>query len=102
MQSFDGSDGTRLAYHRTGKGEPLVVLPGGPMLASAYLGDLGGLSARRSLVRLDLRGTGDSAVPTDPSTYRCDRQVTTSRRCDCTSDRSASTWPRTRRVRRWL
>lgn len=75
MTSFDAPDGTRLAYHSDGAGEPLVCLPGGPMQASAYLGDLGGLSAHRRLVRLDLRGTGDSAAPTDPSTYRCDRQV---------------------------
>jgi pimeloyl-ACP methyl ester carboxylesterase len=76
MATFDGVDGTRLAYHRTGEGDPLICLPGGPMQASAYLGDLGGLSAYRSLVRLDLRGTGESAIPADPVTYRCDRQVT--------------------------
>jgi hypothetical protein len=45
------------------------------MQASAYLGDLGGLSAHRWLVLLDLRGTGESAIPADPATYRCDRQV---------------------------
>ena len=45
------------------------------MQASAYLGDLGGLSAHRSLVLLDLRGTGGSAVPVDPASYRCDRLV---------------------------
>jgi pimeloyl-ACP methyl ester carboxylesterase len=45
------------------------------MRASAYLGDLGGLSRQRQLVMLDLRGTGDSAVPADPATYRCDWQV---------------------------
>ncbi|MEH1057092.1 alpha/beta hydrolase [Micromonospora sp. CPCC 206171] len=53
----------------------MICLPGGPMLASAYLGDLGGLSAHSSLVRLDLRGTGESAVPADPATYRYDRLV---------------------------
>ncbi len=68
-------DGTELAYSRTGDGPPLVCLPGGPMQASAYLGDLGGLTAHRSLVLVDLRGTGESAVPADPATYRCDRQV---------------------------
>ena len=68
-------DGTPLAYHRTGAGAPLVCLPGGPMRSAAYLGDLGGLSARCSLVRLDLRGTGGSGVPADVSTYRCDAQV---------------------------
>lgn len=75
MTTFDVPDGTRLSYHRTGHGEPLVCLPGGPMRASAYLGSLGGLSAHRALVLLDLRGTGDSAVPSDPATYRCDRQA---------------------------
>ncbi|WP_412544366.1 alpha/beta hydrolase [Longispora sp. K20-0274] len=40
-----------------------------------YLADLGGLSAHRTLVLLDNRGTGASAVPADPSTYRVDRLV---------------------------
>ncbi|GAA3446164.1 alpha/beta fold hydrolase [Planomonospora venezuelensis] len=75
METFGGADGTRLAYHRTGEGHPLVCLPGGPMLASAYLGDLGGFPARHPLVLPDLRGTGESAVPADPASYRCDRQV---------------------------
>ncbi|MGQ4382415.1 alpha/beta fold hydrolase [Streptomyces sp. SAS_270] len=75
MPSFTASDGTELAYHLDGEGEPLLCLPGGPMRASAYLGDLGGLARRRRLIRLDLRGTGDSGVPEDPATYRCDRQV---------------------------
>lgn len=72
VKNFSAADGTRLAYHRTDEGDPLICLPGGPMQASAYLGDLGGLPA---LLRLDLRGTGESAVPADPSTYRVDRQV---------------------------
>lgn len=75
VADFSGVDGTRLAYRRVGEGEPLICLPGGPMRASAYLGELGGLSAHRSLVCLDLRGTGDSAAPADPATYRCDRLV---------------------------
>lgn len=75
MAIFESVDGTRLAYHRLGSGDPLICLPGGPMRASAYLGDLGGLSAHRTLIRLDLRGTGESAVPADPSSYRVDRQV---------------------------
>lgn len=75
MPSFTVADGTELAYHVTGAGEPLLCLPGGPMRASAYLGDLGGLTRDRRLLLLDLRGTGDSGVPADPATYRCDRQV---------------------------
>ncbi|WP_405495895.1 alpha/beta fold hydrolase [Streptomyces sp. NBC_00096] len=73
--TFTTYDGTELAYHVRGEGEPLVCLPGGAMRASAYLGDLGGLSAGRRLILLDLRGTGDSAIPADESTYRVDHQV---------------------------
>ncbi|WP_228992839.1 alpha/beta fold hydrolase [Streptomyces sp. DH8] len=75
MPIFSAYDTTPLAYRLVGKGEPLICLPGGPMRASAYLGELGGLAARRQLVLLDLRGTGGSGVPEDPSTYRCDRLV---------------------------
>ena len=45
------------------------------MRASSYLGNLGGLSRSRQLVMLDLRGTGQSAVPSDRASYRCDRLV---------------------------
>ena len=75
MSIFDAYDGTQLAYHVDGAGTPLICLPGGPMRASVYLGDLGGLSRHRRLILLDLRGTGDSAIPADPSSYRCDRLV---------------------------
>jgi pimeloyl-ACP methyl ester carboxylesterase len=75
MATFSSYDGTTLAYHVSGQGEPLVCLPGGPMQDSAYLGDLGGLGARRRLIMLDPRGTGDSAEPDDPATWRCDRLV---------------------------
>jgi proline iminopeptidase len=73
MPVFRAHDGTQLAYHVHGDGAPLICLPGGPMRASEYLGDLGGLSRHRRLILLDLRGTGGSAVPADPSSYRCDR-----------------------------
>ncbi len=75
MPIFSASDGTRLAYHVSGDGPPLICLPGGPMQDSVYLGDLGGLTAHRTLIRLDLRGTGQSARPADPASYRCDRLV---------------------------
>ncbi|MFI7501512.1 alpha/beta fold hydrolase [Streptomyces sp. NPDC049687] len=74
MPTFCAPDGTRLAYRETGTGAPLVCVPGGPA-DSSYLGDLGGLSAHRRLIVLDLRGTGRSAVPQDTSSYRCDRLV---------------------------
>ncbi|WP_188190391.1 alpha/beta fold hydrolase [Nonomuraea sp. SYSU D8015] len=74
MPTFSAPDGTRLAYHVIGDGDPVVCLPGGPA-DSVYLGDLGGLSAHRRLIVLDLRGTGQSAIPEDPASYRCDRLV---------------------------
>jgi pimeloyl-ACP methyl ester carboxylesterase len=75
VPAFSSYDGTTLAYHEKGAGRPLVCLPGGPARASAYLGDLGGLSAHRRLVLLDSRGTGESAVPEDADSYRCERLV---------------------------
>lgn len=74
MPTFSAHDGTELAYRVFGDGPPVVCLPGGPQ-DSAYLGDLGGLSAHRQLIMLDLRGTGQSAIPEDSASYRCDRQV---------------------------
>jgi proline iminopeptidase len=52
----------------------VVCVPGG-MLASAYLGDLGGLAKHRQLVMLDLRGTGESDGPGEVGNWRCDRLV---------------------------
>src|SRR5262249_55739863 len=75
MNTFHATDGTELVYHVLGPGAPPTGLPGGPMRASRYLGSLGGLSEGRRLILLDLRGTGDSAVPADHASYRCDRLI---------------------------
>lgn len=75
MPTLSSYDGTTLAYHESGAGTPVVALPGGPMMDSASYGDLGGLTEHLRLIRLDLRGTGQSAAPADTGTYRCDRQV---------------------------
>ncbi|MFD5815859.1 alpha/beta fold hydrolase [Streptomyces sp. NPDC127038] len=75
MPAFSAYDGTELAYGTVGDGPPLVCLPGGPMQDCDYLGDLGGLSAHRRLIMMDPRGTGGSAIPADPGSYRCDRLV---------------------------
>ncbi|MFE9650446.1 alpha/beta fold hydrolase [Streptomyces sp. NPDC006365] len=69
MTAFSAHDGTQLAYHVLGDGPPVICLPGG-MQDSVYLGDLGGLSAHRQLIRLDLRGTGHSATPQDTASCR--------------------------------
>jgi pimeloyl-ACP methyl ester carboxylesterase len=75
VSRFSSYDGTELAFRTLGSGPPLVCLPGGPGLTPAYLGDLGGLARSRQLILPDTRGTGESAVPGDPASYRCDRLV---------------------------
>lgn len=75
MPAFSAQDGTSLAYRASGEGIPVICLPGGPMQDCVYLGELGGLSAHRQLIMMDLRGTGQSAVPEDAASYRCDRLV---------------------------
>ena len=73
MSRFTAPDGTTLAYVEVGTGPRLLCVPGGPGRASAYLEDLGGLAAERTIVLLDGRATGASEVPADPSTLRFDR-----------------------------
>src|SRR4051794_29691587 len=67
MESFTTGDGRALGYTVTGTGPMLVCHPGGPGFAGAELGDLGGLSATRTLVLVDPRGTGGSSEPRDYS-----------------------------------
>ncbi|MES4907140.1 MULTISPECIES: alpha/beta hydrolase [unclassified Streptomyces] len=76
MPHYTSYDGAELAYRvletRTGGGAarpPLVCLAGGPGRNAAYLGDLGGLDADRTLVIPDSRGTGDSPPAAEPSGY---------------------------------
>lgn len=75
MADLIAHDGTRLAYRVVGQGRPVVCLQGGPMMDASYLGDLGGLSDHVQLILVDYRGTGESQVPDDISTCRCDRLV---------------------------
>ncbi|RKT09512.1 pimeloyl-ACP methyl ester carboxylesterase [Streptomyces sp. 1114.5] len=75
MEFFTSYDGTTLAFRTLGDGPPLICLPGGPGRAADYLGDLGGLSAHRTLILPDTRGTGGSAMPADLATCRVDRLV---------------------------
>jgi len=72
MEFFTSYDGTTLAFRALGDGPPLLCLPGGPGRAAEYLGDLGGLSAHRTLILPDTRGTGASAMPADLATCRVD------------------------------
>ena len=75
MPTFTTYDGITLSYRVVGSGPMLLCVPGGPGRASEYFGDLGGLARARSLVQLDMRGTGASEVPADPVTYQVDHLV---------------------------
>ena len=79
MTTFIAPDGAQLAYDVKGGPldgrDPLICIPGGAMREPVYLGDLGGLAERRPLLILNLRGTGRSARPADPQSYRADRMV---------------------------
>jgi len=69
VPTFSADDGTLLAYREEGSGPPLICHPGGPGRASDYLEDLAGLTEHRTLILLDQRGTGRSAVPEDPRSF---------------------------------
>ncbi|HWS33470.1 MAG TPA: alpha/beta hydrolase [Actinoplanes sp.] len=67
MPYASGPDGLRLHFDESGDGPPLLALPGGPGMDARYLGDLGGLTATRRLIRLDARGGGRSETPEQPA-----------------------------------
>ncbi|MEU6332260.1 alpha/beta hydrolase [Streptomyces sp. NPDC047049] len=73
MPHFRTYDDAELHYRVLGPADsplpPLVCLAGGPGRDAAYLGDLGGMSARRQLILPDSRGTGASPAAADPSRY---------------------------------
>ncbi|MET9229529.1 alpha/beta hydrolase [Lentzea sp. NPDC003310] len=67
MGTFTNADGLGLAYHGEAD-NPLVCLAGGPMQDSTYLAGL----PLPDVIRMDLRGTGDSD---EASVYGVDHQV---------------------------
>ena len=69
---FTTTDGRRLTYRKLGTGPVLVCHPGGPGLASTYMGDLAGLWERFTLVILNPRGTDGSDRPADSDAYHVD------------------------------
>jgi alpha-beta hydrolase superfamily lysophospholipase len=74
METVTSKDGTRIAYDRTGHGEPVILVAG----ASSYrkypgqvkLAEL--LSQRFTVFNYDRRGRGDSG---DTPPYRVEREI---------------------------
>src|SRR5580693_8517407 len=72
---FAGRDGVELAWHETGSGRPLILLPGFGGTGSRML-EHGPADARtvqgHRIVLPDFRGYGDSTKPRDPTGYPLD------------------------------
>ncbi|MCM3522596.1 MULTISPECIES: alpha/beta fold hydrolase [unclassified Curtobacterium] len=71
MQSFTSPRVGTLTYTRIGHGEPVICIPGGPLLPADYLEDLGGLSQHAELILFNLPGALPGVV-TDAAALRCD------------------------------
>jgi len=73
VHTYEGRDGTRLAFREVGDGPPLVLLHGFVSNATTNwirFGHAAALAARgHRVVMPDLRGHGDSAHPHDPASY---------------------------------
>jgi len=62
MAEFTASDGARIAYRDTGRGTPIVLLPG-LMAHGGFFAAQAPLARRFRLIAIDLRGHGDSRAP---------------------------------------
>ena len=63
MPHVTTNDGVRLHYVERGRGAPLVMIPGWSQTAAQFEAQIEGLSARRRVVAIDMRGHGESDKP---------------------------------------
>ncbi|MGI9658411.1 MAG: alpha/beta fold hydrolase, partial [Gaiellaceae bacterium] len=63
MAQLVTSDGVGLHYEEAGSGAPLVMIPGWSQTAAQFEPQLRGLSDRRRVIALDMRGHGRSEKP---------------------------------------
>ena len=70
-------DGTRIAYEQSGAGPALVLLHGGGNSRQMWheVGYIERLRDHFTVIALDLRGHGESGLPTDPSDYTEDKMI---------------------------
>jgi pimeloyl-ACP methyl ester carboxylesterase len=71
----NSADGTRVAYDRIGRGPAIVLLHGGGGTRQEWYeaGYVGRLQGGFTVITLDLRGHGESGLPTDPADYTPDK-----------------------------
>ena len=63
MPHVTTKDGVRLHYVERGSGAPLVMIPGWSQSAAQFEAQVEGLSARRRVIAIDMRGHGESDKP---------------------------------------
>ena len=63
MPHITTNDGVRLHYIERGSGAPLVMIPGWSQTAAQFEAQVEGLSARRRVIAIDMRGHCDSDKP---------------------------------------
>ena len=71
----DSPDGTRIAYDRSGTGPAIVLVHGGGGSRQNWheAGYVRRLQNDFTVIALDLRGHGESSMPTDPAAYTADK-----------------------------
>src|ERR1043165_9182814 len=68
-QGLTDVNGTSLFYHIIGKGEPVIIIHGGPVLDQSYMIDhFKELSKNHRLIFYDQRACGKSTAEVDTST----------------------------------
>jgi pimeloyl-ACP methyl ester carboxylesterase len=65
----DAAEGLRVYYEIYGKGEPIVVMPGGLMDISTMAQTIGPLSRKRQVIGIDLEGHGRTALRSTPMSH---------------------------------
>lgn len=61
--TFTTSDGAKLNYLESGRGRPIVMIPGWSQTAEMFADQISAFSANYRVLALDMRGHGDSSKP---------------------------------------
>lgn len=74
VPTITAADGTKIAYEVSGTGPALLLLHGGGQNRKSWeeRGYVGRLDKKFTVIRMDLRGSGDSARPDTPAAYALD------------------------------